>query len=138
MVTFIDTSSLVKKYVAETGSDQMEVLLGGTSEIIVAPIAWIEFNSAISQAVRDRRITPRESSQVLSEAERDFRSYSIVVWNETLADRAAEAIHRHSLATLDAIQLASGLLSEVEVFATSDRKLFREARKVISGTRYIG
>jgi predicted nucleic acid-binding protein len=138
VVTFIDTSSLVKKYVVERGSDEMEIILEETSEVVVAPIAWIEFNSAILQAARDKRINSHGSSQILSEAERDFRSYSVVVWNEALANTATKAVHRHSLAALDAIQLASGLLSKVEAFVTSDRKLFEEARKVISGARYIG
>lgn len=138
MVTFIDTSSLVKKYVVEKGSEEMDVLLGEISEIVVAPIAWVEFNSAIFQAVRDKRIASRDSSRILSEAERDFRSYSVVVWDEALADKATEAVHRHSLATLDAIQMAAGVLSKPDLFLTSDRKLFEETRKVIQGARYIG
>lgn len=137
MKAFIDTSSLIKKYVEEKGSEKMEGLLRQTSEIVVAPTAWVEFNSAISQCLRDKRLTPQSSSFLLSEAKRDFQSYSAVVWNETLEEIASEVVHRYSLATLDAIQLASGLLSKADIFATSDRRLFEEARRAMPKVRLI-
>jgi len=134
---FIDTSSLIKKYVEEKGSEEMEGLLQQASEIVVAPTAWVEFNSAVSQCLRDKRLTPQNSSFLLSEAKRDFRSYSIVVWNEALEETAAEVVHQHFLATLDAIQLAAGLLSRADIFATSDQRLFEAARKAMQKARLI-
>jgi len=80
----------------------------------------------------------QQSSWILSKAETDFHSYSQVVWSEELTEAAASMVHRHPLKTLDAIQLAAGVLSKSDLFLTSDRKLFEQARKIIFKTQYIG
>ena len=138
MRAFIDTCSLFKKYAEESGSDELEGILRQVSEVTVSAIAWIEFNSVISRCLRERRMTPQNSSAVLSEAKKDFQAYSKVVWSDELEEMAAEAAHRRALSSLDAIQLAAGVLSKPDLFLTSDRRLFEEARKVIQGARYIG
>ncbi len=116
----------------------MDKMLDKISEITVSPTAWVEFNSVASRSLREKRMTSQNFSQLLSEAKRDFQSYSKVIWSETLETIAAELTHRCSLSTLDAIQLASGLLSKSDLFVTSDQRLFSEARKTIKAVRFIG
>jgi len=135
---FIDTSSLFKKYVEESGWEELDETLNQVSEIAISPLAWVEFNSAVSRRLREKKLTSEYASSLLSEAKRDFQSYSRVIWNETLETVAAEMTYRYSLSTLDAVQLASGLLSKADLFVTSDRRLFEEARKTVRGARFIG
>ena len=138
MRAFADTSALLKKYVEERGSRQLEQVLGGVSDLVVSPVTWVEFNAAVARRLRGKLLTAQQSSWILSEAETDFRSYSQVVWGEELIEAATRMVRRHPLKTLDAIQLAAGVLSKPDLFLTSDRRLFEEARKVIQGARYIG
>ena len=138
MRAFVDTSALLKKYIEERGSQQLEQVLGGVSDLIVSPVTWVELNAAIARRLRGKLLTAQQSSWVLSEAETDFRSCSQVVWGEELVEAATRMIRRHSLKTLDAIQLAAGVLSKPDLFLTSDRELFEQARKVILKTQYIG
>jgi len=134
----VDTSALLKKYIEERGSRELEEVLGGISDLIVSPVTWVELNSAVARRLRRKLLTAQQSSWILSEAEMDFHSYSQVVWSEELVETATRVAHRHPLKTLDAIQLASGLLSKADLFVTSDRKLFEEARKTIHKVRFIG
>lgn len=138
MRAFVDTSALLKKYVEERGSQQLEEALGGVSDLVVSPVTWVELNAAVARHLRRGLLTAQQSSWILSKAETDFGSYSQVVWDEELIEAATKMVFRYPLKTLDAIQLAAGVLSKPDLFLTSDRKLFEETRKVIQGVRYIG
>lgn len=138
MRAFVDTSALLKKYIEEKGSQQLEEVLEGVSDLIVSPVTWVELNAAVAWCLHRGLLTAQQSSWILSEAETDFYSYSQVVWNEELVEAATRMVFRYPLKALDAIQLAAGVLSKPDLFLTSDRKLFEETRKVIQGARYIG
>lgn len=129
MRAFVDTSSLFKKYVEETGSEEFSALLKGVSEIAVSPVTWIEMNAVVARRLRDKSLTSQQAEWLRLETRKDFQSFHQVFWNENLEKTATDLIHRHSLATLDAIQLSSGILSKADLFVTSDRGLFERARK---------
>ena len=131
MRVFVDTSALFKKYVAESGSDAFEQVLAEAAEIAVSPVTWIEMHAAVERRLRDRTLSRAQADWLRAEAGKDFTYYLQVVWNQNLERKAVELIRRYALRTLDAVQLASGVLSEAELFVTSDRKLYTEARRVV-------
>jgi len=134
---FIDTSSLCKRYLEEEGSSRIEKLFGEITEVLVSPVTWIEFNSAVSKRLRNHSLTLQTVSWTLSEAKKDFEFFYRVAWNVELEAKAAKLGAEHPLSTLDAIQLASGILSKADIFVTSDQRLAREARKLIRKVEYI-
>ena len=131
MRAFIDTSSLFKKYVEEDGSRALDRLLQGISEIVVSPVTWIEMNAAIARRLRERSLARKDAAWLKAEARRDFQSFHRVVWNETLETTATDLVSHYPLSTLDAIQLASGILSKADVFVTSDHVLFENASREV-------
>ena len=60
-----------------------------------------------------------------------------ILWNENLEDKVVEIVHKHALKTLDSVQLASAILSEAQLFVPSDRKLYREAKKIVKRAQFI-
>ena len=137
MRAFIDTSSLFKKYVQEHGSDALDDLLNKISEIAVWPITWIEMSAVIARRLRDKSLTAQHAAWLKTQAHKDFQSFHCVVWNEALEQTATELVYQYTLSTLDAIQLASGVLSKAAIFVTSDRGLSEPARKEIHQVMYI-
>ena len=137
MRLFVDTSSLFKKYVDEQGSESFERLIAKASEIAVSPVTWIEMNAAIERCQRGKNITPQKAKWLCAEVKKDFTYFSLVVWNENLENKAVEFIRQHGLKTMDAVQLASGVLSDAELFVTSDRPLHLAAKKAIRNVRFI-
>ena len=131
MRLFVDTSSLFKKYVEESGSDALEKWLSKASEIAVAPVTWIEINVALERRLRNKIVSPEKANWLRAEIKKDFAYFFLMIWNENLENKAVHLIRQHTLKTMDAIQLASGILSEAEVFITSDHQLHRAATKVI-------
>jgi uncharacterized protein with PIN domain len=54
---FIDTASLVKRFIQEDGSVELERLFEEASEIVVSPITWIEFNAALTRRQRNKSLS---------------------------------------------------------------------------------
>jgi predicted nucleic acid-binding protein len=137
MRAFVDTSSLFKKYVEESGSKEWDGLLQDISEIAVSPVTWVEMNAVVARRLRQKSLASQQAVWLKSQIEKDFQSFHRVVWNEVLEKTAVELVYRYSLSTLDAIQLASGVLSKADLFVTSDRRLFEEANKQIRKARLV-
>ena len=137
MKLFADTSTLFKKYVDETGSGDFDKLFGEATEIIVSPVTRIEMHSAIAKYVREKWLSEQDAKKLSIEIKKDFIFYSRVFWNDNLEEKSVEIAQSLSLKTLDAVQLASGVLSKADLFVTSDKRLFDEASKVIRKTRFI-
>ena len=137
MRVFVDTSSLFKKYVHEPGSLLFEGLIAEASEVAVSPATWIEMNAAIERRVSGSLLSVEEARWLRVEVRKDFAYFLQVVWNENLENKAVELIREHTLRTMDAVQLASGILSKSDLFLTSDQKLYKEAKKILRHARYV-
>ena len=137
MRLFVDTSTLFKKYVEEMGSRDADMLFSEATEMVVSPITRIEMHSAIAKYVRERWLSAPDAKKLSTEIKKDFAFYSLVYWNENLEEKSIELAQALSLKALDAIQLASGVLSKADLFVTSDKRLFDKASKVIHKTRFI-
>jgi predicted nucleic acid-binding protein len=137
MRAFIDTSSLFKKYVEEAGSRRLEDLLLAVSEIAVSPVTWVEMNAVIARRLREGSLTSQQAAWLKVQAGRDFQSFHRVFWNDALEKGATDFVYRYPLSTLDAIQLASGVLSKADYFVTSDRRLFQHAQGHVHKALYV-
>ena len=58
MILYFDSSSLVKLYVEEAGSDSVRRLAAGASRIAVSIVAYPEARSAFARRRRERGLTP--------------------------------------------------------------------------------
>lgn len=137
MRVFVDTSSLFKKYLEEPGSDAFEKVLSKATEIAISPVTWIELNAAIERCIRNYSLPLEQAGRLQSEIKKDLSYFWRIQWNENLEARAIEIIHQHALKTLDSVQLASAILSESDLFVTSDRKLYLEAKKIMKHAQFI-
>ena len=57
MIVFFDTSSWVKRYVDETGSDEVEKICSKADEIILSILCVPETISSFSRLLREKKIT---------------------------------------------------------------------------------
>ncbi len=129
MRAFIDTSSLIKKYIAEEGSDQIERQLEIVTEIIISSLYLLEINAAIERRIFEKTLTNKQAVWIRAEVKKDLHFFGRVLWNDNLEQKALEMIRKHHLKTLDGLQLASGCLSKPDLFITSDKRLFKIAKK---------
>ncbi|MEW5802470.1 MAG: type II toxin-antitoxin system VapC family toxin [bacterium] len=135
MRAFLDTSSLLKLYHHEIGSDAIEdALLSDVEEIFLSDIAILEFRSAIWKKVRKGEINEKVAIEVISYFQDDYHNFQwIKIQFETL-EAASKLLMKYGhkgLRTLDSLQLASALTLKNDecIFLTSDnllKSLFKE------------
>ncbi|NBU98783.1 MAG: PIN domain-containing protein [Spirochaetia bacterium] len=124
MKLFLDTSSLIKKYIEESGSDKLISLIMEANEVTISPITKIEFFSALSRLLHTGYID-KESYRIAShEFEIDYKDFNIILFQESIENLALELLRTYNLKTLDSIQLASVKQSESSKFVTSDKNYF--------------
>ena len=111
MKLFVDTSTLFKKYVDETGSGHFDKLFGEATEIIVSPLTRIEMYSAIAKYVREKWLSEQDAKKLSIEIKKDFIFYSRVFWNDNLEEKSVEIAQSLSLKTLDAVDRKSTRLN---------------------------
>ena len=135
-VYFLDTSALVKLYVAETGSARMLELLRslGDWRFVILSISLVEFHSAIGRRERARDLGGQSASEVIRAFEIDLESrFTVASTSESVLHDASALADLYPLRALDAIQLAGFITLNVEepencVFVCADRRLLQAAK----------
>lgn len=130
MKIFLDTSSLVKLYHNESGSEELIRLFDeqNIEAIFLSNIAKLEFSSAVYKKVRTRELSENEANELIQLFESDFSKYSFVNCNQEIIENSNSLLRKYGtngLRTLDAIQLASvvKMKSEISLALSSDHKL---------------
>ena len=133
MIVYLDASALVKRYVAERGSAQVESLIAGARAIGTAVVSRAEVAAALAKAARVGLITREGATKALGAFNADWEHLIRLQLGEPLAARAAALAWEHGLRGYDAVHLATALvwretLGETVTVATYDRELWRGAQ----------
>ncbi|EKD27928.1 MAG: hypothetical protein ACD_79C00496G0011 [uncultured bacterium] len=138
MKAFIDTSSLIKKYVEESDSKLLDEYLEKIEQIIISPITAMEIHSVLERKLREKTITVDEAEFVEKEFKIDLIYFGVIKWNENLEKKTIQMIRKYQLKVFDGMQLASGVLSNSDIFITSDKRLYNTASKELKKAVFIG
>ena len=114
---FLDTSTVLKRYVQETGTAWVQALAAPTARhsLFVVRITLAETVAAITRRERGGSITPQDAATAVADFQLDFaRQYRVVEVSAGLVAQAATLARRHALRGYDAVQLAAAL----EIHAT--------------------
>ena len=133
MIRYFDTSALLKRYVREAGSAEVERLLRQHVAAATSRLALVEATAAFGRLVRERILTSAARTSYLSDLRRDMTFMDLVNVENELIAAAAALCARHPLRAYDAVHLASALQIGAEVdsevtFVCSDLALTRVAR----------
>jgi predicted nucleic acid-binding protein len=114
-VYFLDTSALVKRYVAETGSAWIGQLSNPRSgnRIYITTITGVEVVSAIMKNVRSTNspLSLGDAQKAIAEFRNDFENqYVLFPVTDSLIQKAMKLPEKHKLRGYDAVQLAAALI----------------------------
>jgi predicted nucleic acid-binding protein len=117
---YLDASALVKRYLAEDGSEAVLDAMEGARALSMCRVGFVETLRAVGQVGEPRDV---------KRFERDWLSIDVVEVDGTLAERAAELALSHRLRSLDALHLAAalGLPGRDLTVATWDARLHHAA-----------
>lgn len=137
MRVFFDTSTLVKKYIDEPGSVELDELMEKVSQVVVSSIYEIEIFSFINRKIREKEISPSDIDEVKKEVRVDYDLFETVIFSSVVRQKAIDLLEQCPLASLDSIQLASACIAQADMFVTSDKQLFKYASRELKKVQLI-
>lgn len=118
---FLDSSAVLKRYVAEAGTTWVRGLFDPmrANRIAIATITGAEVVAAVARRARSGGIPARDAAQIISDFRLDFVSdFDLIEVSRTLVDEAMRLVEQRSLRGYDAVQLAAALAFQA-ISATS-------------------
>ena len=107
MTVYLDTSSLVKLYVDEPGTDAVRELIASAAVVATSCVAYTEARAALARRRRERVLPPREFTTAKRAFETDWPRLFTVEVTRTLCHEAGELAERYHLRAYDSIHLAA-------------------------------
>ena len=144
MTLYLDTSSLIKLFIEEPGSDEVRENLGEADTGATSAVSYAEARAAFARLRRERMLTPAMFLAVKRDFDADWTKFAIVEPTVALCRSAGELAERYRLRGCDSIQLATFLevaredaRSETR-FSSFDRDLNRAAARALRAARRSG
>jgi predicted nucleic acid-binding protein len=122
---YLDASALVKLFVPEPESDELNRNLVDVSDVIVSDLALTEMASALGRRVREARLTPAEAQRLYREASKLLRSCRQAELTPPIHRRAERLLLSLPipLRSLDALHVATALVADAATVVTFDPRL---------------
>lgn len=133
MIAYLDASALVKRYVAEAGSSEVNGLISEAEALGTAVISRAEVSAALAKAVRVKLVSKDAGTSALQAFTADWDNLVRLQLTEVSVARGAALAWEHGLRGYDAVHLATALfwhetLGEMVTVATYDRQLWTSAK----------
>ena len=133
MILYLDSSALVKRYIREPGSTQVEGLVAQADAVGTALISRVEVGAALARAVRMGYLRRDDGEAALLVFRAQWPRLARLQFTEPLLARADALAWEYGLRGYDAVHLASALywqetLREPVTLATFDRELWQSGQ----------
>ena len=134
----VDSSAFAKRYVQEVGSDKLDDILQGASELAMCVILLPELISGLNRRLREGALTDeayRNAKKLLMD---DVSDAMVLQLTPAVVSQAVKLIENNVLRAMDALHVACALEWNAELFVTSDRRQLDAAIKSGLQTEYLG
>lgn len=104
MILYLDTSSIVKLYIEESGADAVRRWVEEAEALASCRVAYPEFISALSRRLRAGDISKKDFRLLINGFSKQWQDFAAIDFDELEAGRLAE---KYGLRGLDAIHLSA-------------------------------
>lgn len=137
MLTYFDSSAFAKRFIEETGSDEIEKICLESDSIALSSICFPEIISALNRRLRENNITKKEYLLIKDKMLEEFDSLEIINVVPEVIAKSIYLLEKNNLRTLDAIHIASALLWKSELFVSADKRQTFAAKKAGMKVRFV-
>jgi predicted nucleic acid-binding protein len=136
MTLFVDSSSLLKLYVPESGSELVRTLVSKADLVATAALSYTEIRATLARLQRDKRLTAAQFRETKRRFDSEWPALLSVTVTDDLTRTAGDLAEGHALRSSDAIQLAAfvqllqGSDDEDVEFSSFDERLTRAAKSL--------
>ena len=122
MIAYLDTSALIKLYIKEEGSEEVQEIIKKADSVATSKVAYVESRAAMSRLLRENAFDEIDYQGVKKSFQKDWSKFVVVELTDTVISKGAELTEKYILRGFEAIHLASALILKTQV-----------AQNVISG-----
>jgi predicted nucleic acid-binding protein len=135
VITYLDASALVKRYVNEQWSDETIELTTTADVVATSLVSRAEVAAALAKAVRTKLLSDEDARKARRTFAGEWLDLARIPVTDALVARAETLAWDHALRGYDAVQLASALTWQESVgteivVATFDTQLWKAVRQV--------
>lgn len=135
MILYLDASALVKRYIREKASQDVNAWIDAAEMVVTGLITRVEVAAAIARAGRMKLITPDETLAALRQFRSEWESFHRLPITENTVIRGDTLAVEHNLRGYDATHLACALIWQETLgapitMASFDSQLIEAARAV--------
>ena len=123
MITYFDTSSLLKFIIKEIGSEENLDIWNFSDEKVCSQLTRTEMHSALMRKVREGSISASAMRARLNAMDKLFADVVLVDITSEVIDASCELVKELPLKSADAIHLATALMVRADLFSSSDKRL---------------
>jgi len=141
LILYVDTSSLIKLYVQEDGSEEVRQTVHSSRVVSTCVIAYAEARAALARQRREGGLTPSGHDRAKAALEHDWPRFLTIGVTESVYRKAGDLAETHRLRGFDSLHLASFLwlylqsVPQPVTFSSFDKRLNRAAREVRGAKR---
>lgn len=129
MITYVDTSTLLKRLLDEEGSDAADTIWAAADSLVSAVVVVAEARAALAAAQRGKRLTAAELRHANAGLVDLIEEVNLVEITEALALAAGDLAESEALRGHDAIHLAVAIEVGADVLASADAALCDAAER---------
>ena len=123
MITYFDTSTLLKFIIREIGSEETRYIWSLSNEKVCSQLTRTEMHSALMRKVREGSVLVSAVPAHLGALDRLFADVTLIDITSDVIDASCELVKEFPLKSADAIHLATALMVRADLFSSSDKKL---------------
>ncbi len=129
MKFYFDSSALLKRYIAEKGSDLIDGLFLEADSVVVSSICLLEIISALSRLRREKKLNAHQYNQCKRAALEDFAAFEVCQLSSEVLRTTIHILEHSELRAADALHVASAINAKVSRFVSSDAKQIITAKE---------
>jgi uncharacterized protein len=120
MKIMFDTSALFKRYLAESGQEQVAQILDRATTVALAPHCRIELMATVARTVREGRISLADGERIAFEMGEDLKEWEVLPLSAQVEQASLRALNAAALRGMDALHVGAALVARAGLFVTAD------------------
>ena len=133
----IDTSALIKRYIAIQGGEELAALLANATSLHIAPHCRVEMHSAFNRLQLTKQMSAAACRAALAEFEQYFADFRVTPWSAEIEIETINMLPNSNLRAMDALHVAAALAAGAEQFITSDERQAQGSKRLGITTVFV-
>lgn len=138
MFSFFDSSAFAKRFIEESGSDEIQKICMNSESIALSSICFPEIISALNRRLRENSISVKDYLMIKEKMIVEFENIEIINVVPEVIAKSISLLEKNNIRTIDAIHIASALIWKPNLFVSADKRQILVAKKAGLKTKFIG